>query len=199
MVTSKRAFSIFCRYMSVHKFKLFNRFQRVWVNNRVCQSFIIFFSFDNSWRLWDLEAADEILHQEGHSRPVYCVAFQADGALAATGWVPNGAESPSRIFYLPSHNPAKSFVKPDGQLWTSQCPVSRCRCRRLEPRAMSGVGSPEPCLEKALRTQTYAVSRAVTYRDWPVPFMWPVSSSLVIGQFLSRDCSLSITQSVPVT
>ena len=41
-------------------------------------------SFDNSWRLWDLEACEEILHQEGHSKPVYDIAFQTDGALAAT-------------------------------------------------------------------------------------------------------------------
>ena len=43
------------------------------------------FSFDNSWRLWDLEAQEEILHQEGHSKPVYDIAFQNDGALVATG------------------------------------------------------------------------------------------------------------------
>ena len=42
-------------------------------------------SYDNSWRLWDLEAQEEILHQEGHSKPVYDVAFQNDGALAVTG------------------------------------------------------------------------------------------------------------------
>lgn len=41
--------------------------------------------FDNSWRLWDLEVQEEILHQEGHSKPVYDIAFQGDGALAATG------------------------------------------------------------------------------------------------------------------
>ncbi|WAR31486.1 PRP4-like protein [Mya arenaria] len=42
-------------------------------------------SFDNSWRLWDLEAQEEILHQEGHSKPVYDISFQCDGALAVTG------------------------------------------------------------------------------------------------------------------
>lgn len=41
--------------------------------------------FDSSWRLWDLEATEEILHQEGHSRPVYDIAFQTDGSLAVTG------------------------------------------------------------------------------------------------------------------
>ena len=43
------------------------------------------YSYDNSWRLWDLEAQEEILHQEGHSKPVYDIAFQNDGALAVTG------------------------------------------------------------------------------------------------------------------
>ncbi|CAG4958401.1 unnamed protein product [Colias eurytheme] len=41
--------------------------------------------FDNSWRLWDLETATEVLHQEGHAKPVYSVSFQCDGSLAATG------------------------------------------------------------------------------------------------------------------
>ena len=45
----------------------------------------LFLSYDNSWRLWDLEAQEEILHQEGHSKPVYDIAFQNDGALAVTG------------------------------------------------------------------------------------------------------------------
>ena len=43
-------------------------------------------SFDKSWRLWDLEAQDEILHQEGHSQPVYDIAFQIDGSLSLTGY-----------------------------------------------------------------------------------------------------------------
>ncbi|MCL4145045.1 UNVERIFIED_CONTAM: hypothetical protein GTU68_038566 [Idotea baltica] len=40
---------------------------------------------DNSWRLWDLQAEEEVLFQEGHSKPVYCIGFQKDGALSATG------------------------------------------------------------------------------------------------------------------
>ncbi|VEL07664.1 unnamed protein product [Protopolystoma xenopodis] len=40
--------------------------------------------FDHSWRLWDLEACEEILHQEGHSKPVFDVAFHPDGSLAIT-------------------------------------------------------------------------------------------------------------------
>ena len=47
-------------------------------------SFALTSSFDHSWRLWDLEVQDEVLHQEGHSNPVYDIAFQQDGALAAT-------------------------------------------------------------------------------------------------------------------
>ncbi|VVC39786.1 Hypothetical protein CINCED_3A000395 [Cinara cedri] len=41
--------------------------------------------FDNSWRLWDLEQAEEVLHQEGHCKPVYCMSFQCDGSIVATG------------------------------------------------------------------------------------------------------------------
>ncbi|KAI8427198.1 hypothetical protein MSG28_014801 [Choristoneura fumiferana] len=41
--------------------------------------------FDSSWRLWDLETATEVLHQEGHAKEVYSVSFQCDGSLAATG------------------------------------------------------------------------------------------------------------------
>uniref|UniRef100_A0A183AEE1 WD_REPEATS_REGION domain-containing protein n=1 Tax=Echinostoma caproni TaxID=27848 RepID=A0A183AEE1_9TREM len=40
--------------------------------------------FDHSWRLWDLEVCEEVLHQEGHSKPVYDVAFHPDGSLALT-------------------------------------------------------------------------------------------------------------------
>lgn len=42
-------------------------------------------SFDQTWRLWDLETGDCLLEQEGHSRSVYAMAFQPDGGLAASG------------------------------------------------------------------------------------------------------------------
>ncbi|KAL4445403.1 hypothetical protein ABPG77_011228 [Micractinium sp. CCAP 211/92] len=42
-------------------------------------------SYDQTWRLWDVETGDCLLEQEGHSRAVYAVAFQGDGALAASG------------------------------------------------------------------------------------------------------------------
>ncbi|XP_045457082.1 U4/U6 small nuclear ribonucleoprotein Prp4 [Melitaea cinxia] len=41
--------------------------------------------FDHSWRLWDLETQKEVLHQEGHAKPVYSIAFQCDGSLVVTG------------------------------------------------------------------------------------------------------------------
>ena len=46
------------------------------------------FSYDHSWRLWDLETQEEILHQEGHSKAVHDVTFQCDGSLSATAYVP---------------------------------------------------------------------------------------------------------------
>lgn len=41
-------------------------------------------SFDRTWRLWDMEHGRCILEQEGHSRPVYSLVFQNDGALAVS-------------------------------------------------------------------------------------------------------------------
>ncbi|XP_029942701.1 U4/U6 small nuclear ribonucleoprotein Prp4 [Salarias fasciatus] len=45
----------------------------------------VFCSYDNSWRLWDLEVQEEILHQEGHSKGVHDLSFHPDGSLVATG------------------------------------------------------------------------------------------------------------------
>ena len=39
------------------------------------------FSFDKSWRLFDVATKQELLFQEGHSREVYEVAFHIDGAV----------------------------------------------------------------------------------------------------------------------
>lgn len=41
--------------------------------------------YDSSWRLWDLEQKQEVLHQEGHSKGVHCIAFQSDGSVCVTG------------------------------------------------------------------------------------------------------------------
>lgn len=42
-------------------------------------------SFDTTWRLWDVNTSKELLLQEGHSKEVYSVEFQDDGALVASG------------------------------------------------------------------------------------------------------------------
>ena len=42
-------------------------------------------SFDTTWRLWDVKMSKELLLQEGHSKEVYSVEFQDDGALVASG------------------------------------------------------------------------------------------------------------------
>lgn len=42
-------------------------------------------SYDNTWRMWDLETNKQVLIQRGHSRPVYGVACHKDGSLLATG------------------------------------------------------------------------------------------------------------------
>ncbi|KAF2904969.1 hypothetical protein ILUMI_01212 [Ignelater luminosus] len=41
--------------------------------------------YDCSWRLWDLHQCTEVLHQEGHGKPVHCISFQVDGSVCATG------------------------------------------------------------------------------------------------------------------
>jgi U4/U6 small nuclear ribonucleoprotein PRP4 len=41
--------------------------------------------YDSSWRLWDLEQKQEVLHQEGHAKAVHAIAFQIDGSVALTG------------------------------------------------------------------------------------------------------------------
>lgn len=52
--------------------------------------------FDHSWRLWDLEQKQEVLHQEGHSRGVYSIGFQIDGSVCVTG----GLDSFGRVWDL---------------------------------------------------------------------------------------------------
>lgn len=41
-------------------------------------------SFDQTWRLWDVETQQQLLLQEGHSKEVYTLGFQNDGALIAS-------------------------------------------------------------------------------------------------------------------
>jgi U4/U6 small nuclear ribonucleoprotein PRP4 len=43
-------------------------------------------SFDTTWRLWDVNTSKELLLQEGHSKEVYAIEFQEDGALVASGY-----------------------------------------------------------------------------------------------------------------
>lgn len=56
-------------------------------------------SYDGTWRLWDTETGgDELLLQEGHSKEVYSIAFQEDGALVCTG----GLDAIGRVWDLRS-------------------------------------------------------------------------------------------------
>lgn len=62
--------------------------------DRVCRvafhpsgNYVASASFDTTWRLWDVATSQELLLQEGHSKEVYSVDFQDDGALAASGSV----------------------------------------------------------------------------------------------------------------
>lgn len=42
-------------------------------------------SYDETFRLWDIEKEKEILIQEGHFKPIHCISFQYDGSLCITG------------------------------------------------------------------------------------------------------------------
>ncbi|KAH9074721.1 U4/U6 snRNP-specific spliceosomal protein [Lactarius deliciosus] len=53
-------------------------------------------SFDTTWRLWDVNTSKELLLQEGHSKEVYTVEFQDDGALAASA----GLDAIGRVWDL---------------------------------------------------------------------------------------------------
>ncbi|CAB4253915.1 similar to Saccharomyces cerevisiae YPR178W PRP4 Splicing factor, component of the U4/U6-U5 snRNP complex [Maudiozyma barnettii] len=46
-------------------------------------------SFDNTWRLWDVETGSELLLQEGHNKEVYSIDFQNDGSLLCSGGLDN--------------------------------------------------------------------------------------------------------------
>jgi WD40 repeat protein len=63
---------------------------------------------DCSWRLWDLHQCTEVLHQEGHVKPVYCISFQIDGSVCATGYVKN--------CFVCSHNKSFAFLPCDKKL-----------------------------------------------------------------------------------
>ena len=47
-------------------------------------------SYDKTWRLWDIETQQQLLKQEGQTKATYAIAFQRDGALAASGSVTFG-------------------------------------------------------------------------------------------------------------
>lgn len=68
-------------------------------------------SFDTTWRLWDINTSKEILLQEGHSREVYAVEFQDDGALAASAYA---APSP---FMYPTFMIVPSGLDAIGRVW----------------------------------------------------------------------------------
>lgn len=60
--------------------------------------YIVTTSFDQTWKLWDLNRQTELLEQEGHSKEVYASRFHPDGGLLATG----GLDAIGRIWDLRS-------------------------------------------------------------------------------------------------
>ena len=92
-------------------------------------------SFDGTWRLWDVETSElttllrraanqaliltdsailpgqELLLQEGHSKEVYAVAWQDDGALVATGSVRSLSDVEYRPYILTNTDSLLQLVK----------------------------------------------------------------------------------------
>lgn len=66
-------------------------------------------SFDETWRLWDINTGSELLVQEGHSKEVYALAFQSDGALLCSG----GLDAIGRVWDLRS---GKTAMVLDGHM-----------------------------------------------------------------------------------
>lgn len=53
-------------------------------------------SYDQTWRLWDVETQKELLLQDRHSREVFCIGFQCDGSLAVSA----GMDAIGRVWDL---------------------------------------------------------------------------------------------------
>uniref|UniRef100_A0A8C7YEL4 Pre-mRNA splicing tri-snRNP complex factor PRPF4 n=1 Tax=Oryzias sinensis TaxID=183150 RepID=A0A8C7YEL4_9TELE len=74
-------------------------------------------SYDNSWRLWDLEVQEEILHQEGHSKGVHDLSFHPDGSHhLATGSGDNTCKvwelrNRKCLYTVPAHQNLLSTVR----------------------------------------------------------------------------------------
>ncbi len=47
------------------------------------------FGDDGNLRIWDVESGEEVANLEGHSGPVFAVAWSPDGAGIVTGGVDN--------------------------------------------------------------------------------------------------------------
>ena len=69
-------------------------------------------SFDTSWRLWDAATCQELVLQEGHSKEVYAIAFQNDGALAVTGYARYAIRSMGAR-RGPRQRPAHGWARPN--------------------------------------------------------------------------------------
>ena len=59
--------------------------------------YVVSTSFDQTWKLWDIEKPqDALVQQEGHSKEVFCASFHPDGGLLSTG----GLDAIGRIWDL---------------------------------------------------------------------------------------------------
>lgn len=74
-------------------------------SGRICKAafhpsgaFVASTSFDQTWKLWDVNRDEALLEQEGHSKEVFACSFHPDGSLLATG----GLDAVGRVWDLRS-------------------------------------------------------------------------------------------------
>lgn len=63
-------------------------------------------SYDMTWRLWDIEAASEVIVQEGHSKDIFAIKFHPDGSICAT----SGHDAVTRLWDLRTGRSIMSLI-----------------------------------------------------------------------------------------
>lgn len=124
-------------------------------------------SYDHTWRLWDVERGECLLEQEGHSRPVYTVAFQVRRPAATragpAGGKPSGARSARAVLFSPGlKRRAGARSRRGGPA------AARARGRTAladgvwRPAALFSLRQPSLCARRALRGAEHVPPRGTS-------------------------------------